>query len=178
MGETKKLLKRVWHFIWEEKLNKYSEENVDYSLTDQTYAKVLAEKLHKTFGATIKKNAQLFSINWQTAKNVYRLNVLVEIPVYKTGDVIKEEDTLYKIVSLGARIAVKNLKTEKKTSLPHDNEYQVLKSVAVQVIKKYPEVEVLDPQTYYQARLMNPPKTLEINQKIKAVIDGSEAWMV
>ena len=45
-------------------------------------------------------------------------------------------------------------------------------------IKKYPEYEVLDPNTYYQTRLMNPEKDLEINQNIKVIIDGGEAWMV
>ena len=50
--------------------------------------------------------------------------------------------------------------------------------VEVMLIKKYPEYEVLDPNTYYQARLMNPSETLQINQKIHVVIDGGEAWIV
>ena len=63
-------------------------------------------------------------------------------------------------------------------SLQHDNSYEILKPSLFQIIKKYPEYEVLDPHTYYQARLMNPKETLEINHKIKAIIDGGEAWMV
>ena len=162
----------------ESRLNKYSEENIDFSITDQTYAKVIAEKLHHQYGAIIKKNAQLFSINWQTTKNIYRLNVLVEIPRYHVGDCIKDENNLYHIMSLGTRINVTNLKTQKKTSLVHGSKYHLLKPTFFQVIKKYPEAEVLDPQTYYQARLMNPTEKLEINQTIKVVVDGQEAWMV
>ena len=81
-------------------------------------------------------------------------------------------------MSLGTRINVTNLKTQKKTSLVHGSKYHLLKPTFFQVIKKYPEAEVLDPQTYYQARLMNPTEKLEINQTIKVVVDGQEAWMV
>jgi len=166
------------HLNKEVRLDKYSDKDVDFYLTKKNYAKVLAEKVKKNFGGKIKSNAQLYSIDWETSKNQYRLNVLLELPNYSKDDVIKLGNDLFKIVSLGDKIHVENLKTRAKTSIPHKESYDILKPVMFQIIKKYPEFEVLDPNTYYQARLMNPKGTLEINHKVRCVIDGSEAWMM
>jgi len=152
--------------------------NVDYYYTDKKYLKVISEKLRKNFGARIKHNAQLFSIDWETSKNLYRLNVLVELPKYRKNDVIKMDEQLYKIISMDEKIHVINMKNNTKTLIPHKDSYDVLKPLEVMLIKKYPEFEILDPTTYYQARLMNPSENLEINQKIQVIIDGGEAWIV
>ncbi|MGV8172221.1 MAG: NMD3-related protein [Candidatus Woesearchaeota archaeon] len=152
--------------------------NVDYYYTDKGYLKVIAEKLRNNFGAILKHNAQLFSIDWETSKNLYRLNVLVEFPKYHKNDVIKIGRQLFKIVSMDEKIHVSNIETDTKTLLVHKESYDILKPVEVMLIKKYPEYEVLDPNTYYQARLMNPNDTLQINQKIRVVVDGGEAWMI
>ena len=152
--------------------------NMDYYCTDKGYMKVLAEKLKKEFGAIIKHNAQLFTIDWETSKNVYRLNILVQFTKYHKNDVIKLNKQLYKIISMDEKIHATNLETHNKTLLPHKEDYDILKPVEVMLIKKYPEYEVLDPNTYYQARLMNPSETLEINQTLHVIIDGGEAWIV
>lgn len=159
-------------------IEKYSIKDIDLYLTNQTYAKTLAEKIKKNFGGIIKKNAKHFSLNWQTTKTIYRLNILLLLPNYSKNDVIKEENHLYKIMSIGDKIHVEDLKTKHKTSVANKDSYDILKPALFQVIKKYPEYEVLDPNTYYQAKLMNPSKALEINQKIKVIIDGGEAWMI
>ncbi|HYD03406.1 MAG TPA: NMD3-related protein [Alphaproteobacteria bacterium] len=152
--------------------------NIDYYYTDKSYLKVIAEKLRNHFGATLKHNAQLFSIDWETSKNLYRLNLLVEFPKYTKNDVLKMDNQLYLVVSMDEKIHVLNMKTNSKTLLSHKDTYEVLRPVDAIVTKKYPEFEVLDPNTYYQARLMNPSDKLEINQKIKVIIDGGEAWAV
>lgn len=177
-NEVKKQQKKGIFITKEVPIDKYSIKDIDMFLTNQTYAKTLAEKIKKNFGGTIKKNAKHFSLNWQTTKTLYRLNILLQLPSYKKNDVIKEDNHLYKIISIGDKIRVEDLRTKHKTSLPNKESYDVLHPATFQVIKRYPEYEVLDPNTYYQARLMNPSKKLEINQKIKVVIDGSEAWMV
>jgi NMD protein affecting ribosome stability and mRNA decay len=159
-------------------LDKYSKKDVDVYITNQTYAKTLAARVKKNYGGIIKKNAQHFSLNWQTTRTIYRLNVLIQLPNYFKNDVLKIDNHLYKIISVSDNIHVEDLRTKHKTSLAHKESYDVLKPVLFQVIKRYPEFEVLDPATYYQARLMNPSSTLEINQKIKVIIDGGEAWMV
>jgi len=152
--------------------------NVDYFYTNKGYMRIVAEKLKNHFGAVLKQNAQLFSINWETSKNIYRLNILVELPKYHKNDVIKIGTQLFKIVSMDEKIHVLNLENNSKTLIAHKDSYDVLKPVEVMLIKKYPEFEILDPNTYYQARLMNPSENLQINQKIHVIIDGGEAWMV
>ncbi|MGV8141673.1 MAG: NMD3-related protein [Candidatus Woesearchaeota archaeon] len=152
--------------------------NIDYYYTDKGYIKNIAERLRSAYGATIKQNAQLFSLDWSTSKNIYRLNVLVEFPNYHKNDVIKIGKQLFKIISMDEKIHVVNIENESKTLIPHKDSYDVLKPVEVMVIKRYPEFEILDPNTYYQARLMNPSDKLQINQKIHVIIDGGEAWMV
>jgi len=155
-----------------------TDDNIDFYITSQSYARTLAEKVRKNFGGIIKKNAQLFSINWETSKNLYRLNILLELPNYKKDDVIKKGDDLFKIVSFDKKVHVTNLKNNHKTSLPHSDSYDILKPVEVMIMKKYPEFEILDPNTYYQARLLNPNEKLQVNQKIKVIIDGGEAWLI
>ncbi|HIH54704.1 hypothetical protein J4399_02830 [Candidatus Woesearchaeota archaeon] len=177
-NEVKKHNKKGVFINKEVQLDKYSIKDIDLYLTNQSYAKTLADKIKKNFGGIIKKNAQHFSLNKQTTKVLYRLNILLTLPNYNKNDVIKHDNQLYKIISVGDRIKVENLKTKHKTSLMHNESYDILKPVIFQVIKRYPEYEVLDPTTYYQARLMNPTLKLEINQKIKVIIDGGEAWMV
>lgn len=177
-NEVRKQQKKGIFITKEVPIEKYSIKDIDMFLTNQTYAKTLAEKIKKNFGGSIKKNAKHFSLNWQTTKTLYRLNILLQLPNYSKNDVIKIENHLYKIVSLGEKIHVEDLKTKHKTSIAYKDSYDVLKPAIFQVIKRYPEYEVLDPNTYYQARLMNPIKKIEVNQKIKVVIDGSEAWMV
>lgn len=177
-NEVKKQHKKGIFITKEVPVEKYSIRDIDIFLTNQSYAKTLAEKIKKNFGGTIKKNAKHFSLNWQTTKTLYRLNILLQLPNYKKNDVIKHQNHLYRIISLGDKIHVTDLKTNHKTSLPNKESYDVLHPVTFQVIKRYPEYEVLDPNTYYQARLMNPSSKLEINQKIKVIVDGSEAWMI
>lgn len=177
-NEVERQKKKGIYINKEVPVEKYSIKDVDLYLTNQTYAKTLAEKIKKNFGGTIRKNAKHFSLNWQTTRTLYRLSILLQLPNYKKNDVIKHESHLYRIISLGDKIHVIDLKTNHKTSLPNKESYDILHPVTFQVIKRYPEYEVLDPNTYYQARLMNPSKKLEINQKIKVVVDGGEAWMV
>jgi NMD protein affecting ribosome stability and mRNA decay len=152
--------------------------NMDYYCTNKKYMKVIGEKLRKEFGAIVKQNAQLFSIDWETSKNVYRLNILIQFTKYQKNDVIKFNKQLFKIISMDEKIHATNLETNNKTLLPHKEDYDILKPVEVILIKKYPEFEILDPNTYYQARLMNPSETLEINQTLRVIIDGGEAWIV
>jgi len=154
------------------------DSDIDLYLTDQGYTRVLAEKLRRQFGGTIKKNEELFSQDKQRSKNLYRLAILLEFPKYNKGDVIKHDGNLFIIQSLSEKIHVTNVMTGKKTSMPYSCSYDILSPSTLLLIKKYPEYEVLDPQTYYQARLMNPSKNLEINQKLRVILDGSEAWMV
>ena len=152
--------------------------NIDYYYTNKGYMRVVAEKLKNHFGAVLKQNAQLFSINWETSKNIYRLNILVQMPNYHKNDVIKIGKQLFRIVSMDEKIHVVDMGNNSKTLIAHKESYDVLKPVEVMLIKKYPEYEILDPTTYYQARLMNPSDKLEINQKLHVIIDGGEAWMV
>jgi NMD protein affecting ribosome stability and mRNA decay len=154
------------------------DSDVDLYITDQGYTRVLAGKLRRQFGGVMKKNEELFSQDKQRSKNLYRLAILLEFPKYSKGDAIKLDGNIYIIQSLSDKIHVTNMLTGKKTSMPYSGEYDILKPSTLLLIKKYPEYEVLDPQTYYQARLMNPSKYLEINQKLLVIIDGSEAWMV
>jgi NMD protein affecting ribosome stability and mRNA decay len=105
----------------------YNEKDSDLYVTDQSYARTIAEKTRRHFGGTVKKNAQLFSKDWQTAKDIFRLNILLELPVYSKGDVIKKDNALYKVVSMDSKVHVMNMKTGKKKLIPHDTSYIVLK---------------------------------------------------
>ncbi|MCF7798676.1 hypothetical protein K9M74_02125 [Candidatus Woesearchaeota archaeon] len=139
---------------------------VDLYLTNKSYIRLLAQKIHAKFGGNLKLNPQLFSHNHQTSKNIYRLNVIVELPSYQVGDVIffipvgarrKEEQKIVLIKRLGKISQGVDLLTGKSMAF----EYKFAKDIKVatlqetQVAATIPELLVLDPETFQAVRMSN-----------------------
>jgi len=57
----------------------YVRNGIDFYLTSQRYAQSLGKKLKKTFKGELKISSKLFTVNRQTSKNVYRVNVLFRL---------------------------------------------------------------------------------------------------
>ena len=55
------------------------QNGIDFYITSQRYAITLGKKLKKALKAEMKISNRLFSVNKQTSKQLYRVNILVRL---------------------------------------------------------------------------------------------------
>jgi nonsense-mediated mRNA decay protein 3 len=146
------------------------DNGVDLYMTNKTFINNLARNIVKRFGGLLKVNPQLFSRNKQTSKNIYRLNVSIELPNFHVGDVVKYEDKVLKITSLGKNISGINLDNDKKIVFQYKKPAMLLEIFPTEVIKIKPEIEVIHPITY-QAVPVKSKARVEVGQRVKVVVE-------
>ncbi|MCX6707607.1 MAG: NMD3-related protein [Candidatus Woesearchaeota archaeon] len=161
-------------FITDEKEVK---DGVDIFITSQRYLQNLGQKLQNTFGGMLKINPRLFSRNRQTSKDVHRVNVYFELLGYKRGDVVKHENNLIKISATGKQIAGYNIVTGKSTAFSSKDKVKTFDVKKAEVVKVYPDVEVMDPETYQPLRIENKKKVVQ-GEIINIIIDEGKAYIV
>ena len=161
-------------FITQEKLEK---NRADFFITNQTYMKSLAVKLQKEFGGKISLNPTLFSRNRQTSKELYRLTIMLDIPKIRKNDVIIADNKIFVVNSAREKIHVVDLKG-KKTALPYKN-YKELTKQETRITKVYPQIEIMDPETYQSIEIQNKKlkKNYKLEQKVKVVYHNGW-WIV
>jgi len=142
----------------------------DMYYSSQKYIQNLGNKLQKHFGGILKVNPKLQTRDNQASKDLYRVNVVLHLPNFVIGDVIKADDKVIKVSGIGKKITGTNLKTGKKEIL-NPNDYEVLKKQKTTVSKKDPNLEVLHPITYQSVSIANPKKDLELDQEVDVVVD-------
>ncbi len=189
-GENKKILEKADTYVLNnaqlaEKKNVFItkreevKNGIDYYYTKQQYLPVIMNKLAEVFGATAKTHAELFSKSRQTSKDIYRVNASVRLPNYSVGSVVTSQGKVLQIVKMGKQITALDLKTHKNVSidakkistivLPEDFK-------KVQVVKKYPHLEVLHPETYQSIAVENSFET-DAKDVLIVIIDG-KVWVV
>lgn len=154
---------------------------VDLYLTNKNFIKILASQLHNKFGAKVSINAQLFSKNHLTSKDIYRINVLVTFLKFNLGDVIKfscsgtkrgkEKDNFILVKKMGKLIQGLDLLTGKSVAFESKkiNEIEILKEMKTQVISLNP-LQVLDPETYQSANVVNSiPTDMDLDDEVLVV---------
>lgn len=160
-------------FITKEKIG---QDRSDFFITDQTYLKSLAVKIQKEFGGTISLNPTLFSRDRHAGKDLYRLTLLLELPTIAKNNIIVVGDKLYKVSSVQQKINVQDF-NGKKTSFPY-KEHEVLEKQETRITKIYPEIEIIDPDSYQSSPIKNKSlkKQCVIDQKVKVVY--YEGWWI
>ena len=163
-------------------------QGIDFEITDQTYAKVLARKLKEQFGARVSKNEKLFSRSSQTSKDIFRLAVKIELPSFTNADMITFGHNHFQVSSVKKTLSVINLQTGQKTSLPIEDsfktKYEVVQKCTAEITRIRPHLEVLHPETFESVPLENqdvflktqnsPPKD---GDKIEVAFDThGHAW--
>jgi len=188
-GENKQALEKADAFILED-ANAAGKKNVfitkreevtngiDYYYTKQQYLPVIMKKLAEIFGATAKTHAELYSKNRQTSKEIYRVNASVRLPKYQKGSVIVYKEKVLQIIRIGKHLTARDLKSDKNVSIVDtENITEIIDDFkTVQIVKKYPHLEVLHPETFQSVAVENPIAT-EKNEVLVAVIDG-RVWIV
>ncbi len=153
-------------------------DGMDLDISDQRKLQGLGQQLKKHFGGTLKVSIRQFTQNRQTSKQVYRVNVLYEAPGYKKGDVLKIDNDLYLLTNIKKSISAIDLKSNKKATLSlKEKGYSLLPKTETAVLKTYPSVEVLDPETFQSVPVENR-KEVKIGQKVDIVSDNGRIYLV
>ncbi len=144
-----------------------TKSGVDLYMTNKSYLRLLAQKIHAKFGGKITLNAQLFSHNHQTSKDIFRLNVLMELPSFQPGDVIvffpisarrkDEEKKIVLVKGLGKIIQGIDLITGKSIAFEFKfaKGMEVVKQDKTRVVAVTPEVLILHPETFQAVPIVN-----------------------
>ena len=153
---------------------------VDLYLTNKNYLKILANNLGSKFGADVSINAQLFSRNHLTSKDIYRVNAVVTFLNFNIGDVVKFNYSGSKrtkvvehfmlVKKLGKLVQGYDLLNGK--SVAFEAKYmktaKKLEEVTTQVVSLDP-LQVLD-ENYQPVEVINSiPKDLDIDDKVLIV---------
>ncbi len=142
---------------------------IDFYVTDQKFIQLLGRKVIRRFGGLIKINARLHTKNHQTSKDLYRINVLIQLPDFKAGDVLEINGEPIKITHLGKQIKGLRLKNLKTLLFDYGKtKYSKLTKFKTRVTKKFPQLEVLHPETYQSTQVLNQEE-LDINDEVDVV---------
>ena len=131
-------------------------KGMDFYFTSQKYIQNLGQKLQNTFGGILKINPSLFSRSRETSKDLFRVNVLFELLDFRIGDVVAIDNKIVHVTEIGKTGIGYDLKTGKKTNFDYrKRDYEVLEKKKTSVVKIYPHIEVLDPETYQSMKTEN-----------------------
>lgn len=144
-----------------------AKNGVDLYFTKKGHMRLLAHKLNNSFGGIIKINSQLFSHNHETSRDIYRVNIYVELPDFNRGDVIsfiatgarnQDKNRQYALVtSLGKLMQARNLFTGKSMAFElkytKDLEKETIQKTKIVAINS--DLQVLNPETYQTESISN-----------------------
>lgn len=155
-------------------------DGLDLYCSQQRYLPIIAKKIYARFGGECTTHTRNFTLDKQTSKQVYRVNALLRLPSFGTGDVISVGKRMIQVETVfGNKVSGIDLALHKKILVQYD-EYKILvphnEVVEMMVTKHKPTLEVLDPVTYQSVAVMNPqPVTSNI---IKCIRIHEQVWMV
>ena len=161
-----------------------TKKGVDLYFTKKNPMRIVAQKVVSKFGGKMDENAQLFSRNHLTSRDIYRLNILVELPEFTIGDVIEFDLTrvrgddlrhVVQVSKMGKVIQGTELLTGKQIAfeLKYAKDIKKCKQVKTSVSTTHPVIEVLHPETYQSEVPRNGDsyrKDLEVGAEVKVVI--------
>jgi len=165
---------------------------VDLYSTNNRMSQRVGTFLYKKYGGEYKESKKLFSLNKQTSKEIFRVNILFRIPEFFKDDIIilnrkvlkvvkYSKDTL-KAINLDNNIDNthnKNKNVSIKISEEIKNNIEIQNKIySVKIALKKPFVQILHPETYQMIKVINPSKNSEIGATINIIILDDVAYVV
>ncbi len=150
---------------------------IDFEVTNQQMLVTLGHELHRRFGGLIQKNAKLHTYDHQKSKKVYRLTVLVRLPLFWVGSILETRKRLVRVTKMGSTLHVFDIRRRKGSALvcPFDDEVEELTPQEVVISSNQPNMNILDPQTYQEVPLAVPVDKYP-GESILVVQDARHAW--
>ena len=142
--------------------------SIDLYVSSNKSLDVMSRELKK-LGAVIIKSSRLFSRDSLTSKELYRGTVLAVFPSIKKGDYIKLDNQPVKVVSVSRHWKGVNLATGKTIIIKPTDKFEILEKNKTRISSVKPEVMVLDPETYQETILYNPPKDAAVSKSVTII---------
>lgn len=147
-------------------VTKTSEQSngIDIYLTDKNAIQHLARRIQQNYGGEVKISPQLFSHDYLSSKDIYRVNAFVKLPDYTIGSVISyskpkslEQKKYLKVTKMGKLVFGYNLETAKQESFKPGlvKEISLQDTVTTSVMAVFPRLTVMNPEDYQEAIVMN-----------------------
>ncbi len=153
---------------------------IDFYMTHKKSIPKLAQRIIEKTGGLYTLSSKLFSVNHQTGKEIFRLNVLLEFPEFEIGDVYFYNKKYIIITHFGKNINARNLLTGKKVVFTYkqfkklkekDSDLtEKLKVSETTIIRLRPQQEVLHPENYQPVTVLNPIEDVKEDQKVKIIL--------
>jgi NMD protein affecting ribosome stability and mRNA decay len=135
------------------------ENSTDYYFVQKNKIQTVANNIIKNFSGHLDINEQLFSRNHLTSKDIYRINALLTIPIFKQKDVVKINDEAIQITNLAKEISGTNLTTGNKTTLQFNSKNQdqitLINKQKSQIINIQTKIQILN-ENYEPVFASNP----------------------
>lgn len=157
------------------------QNGIDFYITKQGFLKKIGVLLNKKFGGVLKTSVRIFTINKQTSKDVYRLNVYFEPMPLNEGDAFILEGSLMKLLRRGKQVVYFNFEKNASVSTKSGKLIRAEKvpTKTATVIKNKPSIEVMDPETYQPVAISNKLLTsLVLGKKVNVVKHKGKMWVV
>jgi NMD protein affecting ribosome stability and mRNA decay len=134
---------------------------IDLFFNDSLYTKSLSTRLRNHFGGEVKISESLYSVDHQTSKEIYRINVLFRAFPYEKGSVIVLDGKPLQLNSFSKEVKGEVLTTGQRLSFKYEKNMriEVLETKKAMICQSYPEVKVLHPETYQPVKVENVDKT-------------------
>ncbi|MFH0870471.1 MAG: NMD3-related protein [archaeon] len=148
------------------------EDGFDLYMTSRKITQALSKELQEHFGGIMKVSPRLFTRNKQTSKNVFRVNIYVELPGFSRGDIILVDDKVCFVEKIGKKIKLIDLQNDSSMVIDYEKmDYALMKKQQTYVSRTYPSLEVINPLDFQSSMVKNKPKqTFTNGQMINVVI--------
>jgi len=133
-------------------------DGIDLYMSSNRFILALGKTLSSKYGAELKTSRKLFSRDRQSGKQLWRVTVLIRLPQYNIGDVVRKGPKIAYISGINKlQITAIDLKTGKKCKIRDpDSIIKPEEYLVAQVSKTKPRLEVLDPETFQSVAVANP----------------------
>jgi len=140
------------------------ENGFDLFMTSNKLTQVMGRELLNMFGGELKISPRLFSKSHLTSKDIYRVNVFIELPEFARGDFIIQNERVYLVEKVGKKIILRDMQNNSHLITDYNKlEYKVLPRQKAYVSKTYPQLEVINPHDYQSSMVKNKPERAYVN---------------
>lgn len=180
--KIKKVLFSSKNFIKSSFLEEKNGFNIKY--LDISEARRMVEGFKKEFYGYSSYSNELFSRDNQTSKDILRTNIRYSPLPFKGGDVILLENRYYEVRKLKPLMLydIERKEIRRFDDKKVEQEFSMCEIHSAQLIKLYPEPELLNPNTLRGSRVENKEffhgRDVEIGEYLNAVFIKEKAYVV
>jgi len=156
---------------------------LDFYLSEKGAGLVIAKKIQELYGGEIKQSSK--NIGMKDSKQVYRMTYLIRLPSYKKDDLIRFEDSFFKIISVhGKKVQMLNLSNWEASSFDikklkkavRIGGKDILKN-AIIVSQTAEDLQIMDEKTF-EIRIIKKPIERTFKKKTVDIVELEDNYFI